>query len=243
MAVTSKAITAAPASQQRSGSSGKPCTEVYHGRCGRDAVPGGEHEFAHVPAMPTLVTQEVEEHRTKGSGPRQAFNAAVARPVGAKEIASTPRAQESLDAEWARLRAVPRPDGKKGCWDEDQVCEWQDIKRAAALSGGKAHIGRIFAICVEKNSELEPENGNIRAEPCSEATMYAMRVAIGPSFKTWGRVQQQWMRLEPVMPSGVCQDTPPNSATQSRHTHKLCCAALRLGSVFQRTNGQIRGPA
>ena len=56
-----------------------------------------------------------------------------------------------------RLRAVPRPDGKKGCWDEERVVEWRDVKRAAQLSGTTTHIGRIFAICVEKNSELEPE--------------------------------------------------------------------------------------
>ena len=91
------------------------------------------------------------------NGPRLAFNAAVARPVGAKEIASTPLAQKSINDEWARLRAVARPDGKFGCWDEDLVAKWRDIKRAAALSGTTAHIGRIFAICVEKNSELPPE--------------------------------------------------------------------------------------
>ena len=42
--------TVAPASQQRSGSSGKPCTGVYPG----PTAPGGENQFAHVPAMPTL---------------------------------------------------------------------------------------------------------------------------------------------------------------------------------------------
>ena len=103
--------------------------------------------------MPAL--SSIQEHRPK-VGPRLAFNAAVARPVGAKETAATPLAQEALAKEWARLRAVPRPDGKFGCWDEGQVAEWSDVRRAAKLSGTTAHIGRAFAICVEKNSELEP---------------------------------------------------------------------------------------
>ena len=43
--------------------------------------------------------------------------------------------------EWEKLR-------KAGCWD---------VSREAKASGRKAHVSRIFEICVEKGSEL-PEN-------------------------------------------------------------------------------------
>ena len=162
---------AVAATQQISSSSSKstgvsPGASAPGGTCTGDfpgdtcattvAPPGGEDEFAHVPAMPVLTTNDVEEHRHKHGGPRLAYNAAVARPVGAKEIAATPLAQKAINDEWTRLRAVQRPDGKRGCWDEEAVMEWRDVKRAAQLSGTTAHIGGIFAICVEKNSELEP---------------------------------------------------------------------------------------
>ena len=67
------------------------------------------------------------------------------------------KAKAVMDAEWARLRAVPRPDGQLGVWDEALVQEWRDVRRQALQCGTKAHIGRIFGIVVEKNHEL-PEH-------------------------------------------------------------------------------------
>jgi len=67
----------------------------------------------------------------------------VARPVKRAEVESNPDAQAALRKEWDRLRKIK-------VWLEDQVVEWGDICK----SGKKAHVGRIFEICVEKNSEL-----------------------------------------------------------------------------------------
>ena len=71
----------------------------------------------------------------------------VARPVGKKEIKDTPAAQAALAKEWERLR-------KAGCWDEASVCEWDAVAAQARREGKKAHVGRIFELCVEKGSEL-----------------------------------------------------------------------------------------
>ena len=78
------------------------------------------------------------------------MNACVARPVGKKEIAQEPKAKKAVDAEWQRLRDIHT-------WNEGAVREWQDVARECHRKGTKAHVGRLFNICVEKNSELAPE--------------------------------------------------------------------------------------
>jgi hypothetical protein len=75
------------------------------------------------------------------------LNACVARPVGAKEVARTPKAQAALKVEWQRLKDMV-------CWDETKVREWAQVSAESKRSGQKAHVGRVFAICVEKGSEL-----------------------------------------------------------------------------------------
>jgi hypothetical protein len=59
-----------------------------------------------------------------------------------------------MQSEWDRLRAVPRPDGKKGTWDEDGVREWATVRREARMNEEVANVGMVFGICVEKNHEL-----------------------------------------------------------------------------------------
>ena len=97
--------------------------------------------------MPTM--PYIPSHREKIGIEPQPFSAFVARPVSKKEAASTPAATEALLKEWAKLRAA-------GCWDEKNVREWKDVAAEALRSGTKAHVGRIFEICVEKGSELPP---------------------------------------------------------------------------------------
>ena len=72
-----------------------------------------------------------------------------------------PKAQEAVDAEWAKLRAC---DGGKGTWDESTVCEYWDAQRQAKeklertrREGAEVHthFGTLFDLCVEKGSELE----------------------------------------------------------------------------------------
>ena len=87
------------------------------------------------------------EHREKIAPRSLPFAAMVARPVGKAEIARTPKARESLRIEWDRLRT-------EAVWDDSSVREWSDIAREARDAGTEVHLGYLFALCVEKNSEL-----------------------------------------------------------------------------------------
>ena len=78
------------------------------------------------------------------------YVAAVARSATKKEAAGDPKAQEAMQKEWDRLRAI-------GTWDEDGVRELEEVRREAKKKGQTIHIGRHFPILVEKNSEL-PED-------------------------------------------------------------------------------------
>ena len=86
-------------------------------------------------------------HRTRNPEEGLPINVCVARPVNKREAAADPRAQAALKKEWDRLRAI-------GCWNEDGVKEWGTLAREARSTGETIHVGRIFAICHEKNAEL-----------------------------------------------------------------------------------------
>ena len=77
--------------------------------------------------------------------------ACVARPVGKKEMINQPEARAAMDKEWNRLR-------DKQVWDEDHPREWEDVRRQATRDGQEIHMGYLFGICVEKNSELDKSN-------------------------------------------------------------------------------------
>ncbi len=78
-------------------------------------------------------------------------NAMVAHRVLPSEQAINRLAQLALAMEWAMLR-------KMGCWDELSVREWASVAPEAKRAGEKHHVGRIFALCFEKNYELEEGN-------------------------------------------------------------------------------------
>ena len=107
-----------------------------------------------LPKMPCTKRRR-QKHRPKTHQPR--YNACVARPVSKKEVNDNPKAKAAQQAEWQRLRTVPRPDGGTGVWEESLVEEWRDVKRKALKDGLNIHIGCTFDIIVEKNSEL-PED-------------------------------------------------------------------------------------
>ena len=94
------------------------------------------------------------------------YSACVARSIPRKEALSIEAAKAALDKEWAKLR-------KQGCWDESRVREWAELKKEIQTKGQKVHVGRIFDICVEKNSELadgDPRKkfkGRVVFEGCS----------------------------------------------------------------------------
>ena len=91
-------------------------------------------------------------HRPKNFSSRIfPWNACVARPVNKAELNSHPKAREAVDKEWDRLR-------EKKVWDEDFVREWDDVRAESKRTGKEVHMGYLFAICVEKNSELDVNN-------------------------------------------------------------------------------------
>ena len=46
------------------------------------------------------------------------------------------------------------------CWEETKVRELADVLAESRRSGKTMHFGRVFSICVEKNSELPPDHPN-----------------------------------------------------------------------------------
>ena len=67
-----------------------------------------------------------KEHRHKASLRRWPLSAAVARPVGKKEISDNSAAKAAMDKEWNNLNS-------KEVWDLDSVREWSSVAREAAL--------------------------------------------------------------------------------------------------------------
>eukprot|EP00975_Prorocentrum_lima_P010614 2253995-Prorocentrum_lima.AAC.1 len=83
--------------------------------------------------------------------PKGRDNAAVARTCSLKEADKNPKANAALDKEWERLKSI-------NTWDESTVREWKDVAREARTKSEGAHVGRVFAILVEKNHELDEGN-------------------------------------------------------------------------------------
>ena len=96
------------------------------------------------PAMPT-VNKPFPHRPHEKTWPL--YNAVVARPLPAKEIANSPRAQEALRKEYDAQRT-------KGVWDETKVEEWSTVSARARKQGKTVHVGLVFGIAVIKNEEL-----------------------------------------------------------------------------------------
>ena len=77
--------------------------------------------------------------------------AMVARTVDKAELRTNPEARAACQKEWDRLRAMK-------CWDESKVRESRHVVNDARATGVDAHIGLVFCLCVEKNSELPKGN-------------------------------------------------------------------------------------
>lgn len=114
-----------------------------------------DDEYVETPVMPTDVPSEPPEHRSKVGFRLWPLNACVARPVGKAEIKAEPKAQQALQKEWDRLKE--RHTWRTGTSQkEDGVREWRDVAREARTAGTEVHLGMLYAICVEKGSELAP---------------------------------------------------------------------------------------
>ena len=105
------------------------------------------------PSYISSLWAEPDSHRPFTTDYGIPFPARVARPVDKRERANSPAAQEALRKEWTRLRDI-------GCWDESKPREWSEVAKDSRDSGVKSHVGRIFDICVEKNSELPEGHPN-----------------------------------------------------------------------------------
>ena len=92
----------------------------------------------------------VNTHNTHTPLHHMSVYACVARDVPPKERLSNRKAKASLDIEWNRLRKA----GKQGCWDENKVREYHHIVHEVRREQRKAHFGKIFEVCVEKNFRL-----------------------------------------------------------------------------------------
>ena len=115
------------------------------------AVPGS-------PAVPSVeyyeeydIDQMPDGHRDILPLQHLALSVGVARPVCKDEIKRQPKAQAALQLEWGRLRALR-------CWDGDKVVEWSTVAQKARKGAATCHVGRIFSLCHEKNSELAPDD-------------------------------------------------------------------------------------
>ena len=85
-------------------------------------------------------------------GPKgEVANVAVARSVNKAEMKLSPKALAAMNAEWTRHQEIKT-------WLEDKVENWRDVQERARRSGKQIHIGRVFPILVEKNSELDEDD-------------------------------------------------------------------------------------
>ena len=106
-----------------------------------------------------------------------------------------PEAREAVKGEYAKLR-------KSGAWDESKVREWSDVikesrERRAKNPKLKGSLrGRVFPLCVVKNSEIAHlrkykgrvvfQGNNVRDEFCMQALFPDQ--GSGASFMTASRV-------------------------------------------------------
>ena len=134
------------------------------------------------------VAQQDETHREKNELFAFPVDVCVARPVGKAEIQKEPAALESLLKEWSKLRTAK-------VWDESKVREWADVAAEARKKDAKAHVGRIFEICVEKGAELPKGNPgrSTRAGLSFKATMCTTKTGRRPCFSKWPRALLRWL--------------------------------------------------
>ena len=117
----------------------------------RDCIPA--MPFVQPTAMPGPRTciPTPSHHRVKIPVAPHPFPAMVAIPVGKKETAMEPKAQEPMDVEWQKLRSIRT-------WHESKVREWVNVKIVYPKSGKKVQIGHVFGLCVVKGEESEEDD-------------------------------------------------------------------------------------
>ena len=109
-----------------------------------DAAYAADNDNDHIPAMP-CIKRKKPRHRTKNnvSSLHGLFDAAVARPVGRRELEQQSNAQEARDKEWNRLR-------DRKVWDETFIRHWHDVAREAKRAGKEVNFGFCLAFVLKK---------------------------------------------------------------------------------------------
>ena len=100
--------------------------------------------------MPRIAPRNKAGTKRERMGVDTSFFSMVATPIKPSKIEKIPAAKAAVQAEWDKLKRL-------GCWDEGSVQELSAVKSKAVAIGKKIHVGRIFELCVEKHSELPPE--------------------------------------------------------------------------------------
>ena len=88
----------------------------------------------------------VGQHRVKIGLPLIPY-VCTCRPVDRKEMEANPKAKQTMQSEWDRLRS-------RKAWDESKPREWADVAREARQGRYEVHVGMIFGFVVEENSDL-----------------------------------------------------------------------------------------
>ena len=75
--------------------------------------------------------------------------ACVARPVGKRELESSPEALKAQKSEWNRL-------WKRGVWDDSVVRKWSDVAAQARAEKREIHLGRLVWYLCRKGVRASP---------------------------------------------------------------------------------------
>ena len=80
------------------------------------------------------------------------------------------------------------------CWDETKVEEWSAVRARAKAAGQTCHLGRLFAFCSEKNSELPLDHPlyhgvfSIKAKGQIPNYRLGIQSEFDPEHRTWETV-------------------------------------------------------
>ena len=121
------------------GGKGKELPEIYNDRI----------DVYDIPKIPCF--DPIGGHHSRKSQRHQTPFALIARSIGKKEMLRIPKAQDAVREEFDKLMS-------QAVFAMEKVEEWKDVRDRARANREKIHIGRIFALCVEKGSELPKDH-------------------------------------------------------------------------------------
>lgn len=169
-------------------------------------------------AMPLRSTPHA--HRSKNSVPL--YNNMVHRPIAKAELLETPQTQEAMESEFKRLV-------KKGTFDMRSVKDWNEVAKEARSKKKTVHVGRVFGICTEKNSELPKDKRTWRGRYTFQGNNARDQNAEVAVFDSLSSTPATMEGSRAVDAYGLVGDQTPNSRI---FNHSL--KEMKLGSCFQR---------